>query len=345
VTGRYREETCNSAQNEVESGLHIVDKPGFIAMAVEILGSDKSINRKAELAYALLNKTCVPSATRLSVDSDSTYDSPRLGGEASPLGLLIINADDWGRDYETTARTLDCALHGTISSVSAMVFMQGSERAAAIAQERGIDAGLHLNFTTPFSASCAPTRLTEHQHRLSRYLLGQRLSHGAFHPGLAASFEYVVKAQLEEFRRLYGEEANRIDGHHHMHLCANVLFGGLLPAGTIVRRNFSFAPGEKSWGNRFYRKIVDRVLARKHPLVDLFFSLSPVGPVSRLDRIFSSARHSVVELETHPMNSEEYGFLTEGEVWRRVGDLQIAPQFAVPRVERHERMRHLPETR
>jgi hypothetical protein len=302
------------------------------------------MNRKAGRPQAVLDESSVPRATSVSVDSSLAYDSIRPDSETSPAGLLIVNADDWGRNHEATARTLECARHGTISSVSAMVFMQGSERAAGIARARGIDAGLHLNFTTPFSASCAPTRLSDHQHRLSNYLSWQRLSQCVFHPGLAASFEYVVKAQLEEFSRLYGRKAGRIDGHHHMHLCANVLFGGLLPAGTIVRRNFSFAPGEKSWGNRFYRKIVDRVLARKHPLADYFFSLLPLDPSSRLDRMFSLARHSVVELETHPINSEEYRFLAGREFRRRVEDLQIAPRYPALRVARHERPRHLPET-
>ena len=35
--------------------------------------------------------------------------------------------------------------------VSAMVFMEDSERAASIARADAIDAGLHLNFTTAFS--------------------------------------------------------------------------------------------------------------------------------------------------------------------------------------------------
>jgi predicted glycoside hydrolase/deacetylase ChbG (UPF0249 family) len=65
-------------------------------------------------------------------------------------GALIINADDWGRSRETTDRTLECWERGSISSVSAMVFMEDSVRAAALARERGIDTGLHLNFTTPF---------------------------------------------------------------------------------------------------------------------------------------------------------------------------------------------------
>jgi len=53
--------------------------------------------------------------------------------EAPQTGLLIINADDWGRDPENTGKILDCVLLGAVSSVSAMVFMEDSERAAAIA--------------------------------------------------------------------------------------------------------------------------------------------------------------------------------------------------------------------
>src|ERR1051326_6627341 len=91
-------------------------------------------------------------------------------GEASVLadggtkdaGSLVINADDWGRDLENTSRTLDCIRRGSVSSVSAMVFMEDSERAAEIAQERKVDAGLHLNFTTAFSAPGVPRKLADH---------------------------------------------------------------------------------------------------------------------------------------------------------------------------------------
>ena len=74
-------------------------------------------------------------------------------------GFLIVNADDWGRDAETTDRIFECVVPGAVSSVSAMVFMQDSERAAGIAREHGIEAGLHLNFTTPFSAPGTPAPL------------------------------------------------------------------------------------------------------------------------------------------------------------------------------------------
>jgi chitin disaccharide deacetylase len=196
-----------------------------------------------------------------------------------------------------------------------MVFMEDSERAAALALERAVNVGLHLNFTTPFSSRAATGRLTEHHGRVSGFLLRNRLSQVVYHPRLASSFEYLVAAQVEEFRRIYGAAPDRVDGHHHMHLCANVLLGELLPAGTLVRRNVSFMPGEKGWINRLYRKLVDRLLKRRHRLVDYLFSLAPVEPPDRLRRIVSLAQHAIVELETHPANPDEYRFLTSGEAF------------------------------
>jgi chitin disaccharide deacetylase len=269
-----------------------------------------------------------------SADTASALDPASMGtsvgssDRSSRAGVLIVNADDWGRDSATTDRILECVLRGAVSSASGMVFMEDSERAAALARERGVDVGLHLNFTARFSASGCSSRLAEHQQRLYHYLRPNRLAQVVFHPGLTGSFRYVVAAQLEEFRRLYGAEPDRLDGHHHMHLCANVLLAELMPAGTLVRRNFSFARGQKSWINRFYRQSVDKRLKRRYRLVDYLFSLAPVEPADRLQRIVSLARHAVVELETHPVNPEEYRFLTSGEIFQQLGDLQVAPGFA-----------------
>lgn len=246
----------------------------------------------------------------------------------SPQGCLIINADDWGRDLYTTGRILDCVLRRTVSSVSAMVFMEDSERAAGSALEQGIDAGLHLNLTTPLSAKGTPARLHEHQQRLSRYLNSHRFAQALYHPGLTGSFEYVVAAQLEEFRRIYLRPPQRIDGHHHMHLCANVVARNLLPSGTVVRRNFTFQGGEKGLCNRVYRRLVDRKLRRHHQLSDFFFALPPLDP-QRLQRIFSLARQSVVEVECHPAVPPEYRFLTESEILRLAADVPIATCYAI----------------
>jgi predicted glycoside hydrolase/deacetylase ChbG (UPF0249 family) len=190
-----------------------------------------------------------------------------------------------------------------------MVFMQDSERAAAVARESCIDVGLHLNFTTPFTAPGTSAELLGHQRRLSAYLRSSRFAQVLYHPGLARSFEYVTAAQREEFHRLYGKAPNRYDGHHHMHLCANMLAGALMPTGTVVRRNFSFRQGEKGLWNRFYRRTVDSFLVLRYRLTDYLFSLEPVNPPGRFEAIFSLARDYTVELETHPVNWEEYDFL------------------------------------
>ena len=272
----------------------------------------------------------MPLESKPTYGAGSFNDSSRQNSGVPDAGCLIINADDWGQNHETTDRIFDCAVRGNISSVSAMVFMDDSERAAGLAQESGIDAGIHLNFTTPFSAGSCPPRLLERQREVAAYLLRYPLARVIFHPGLTRSFEYVVAAQIIEFCRLYGVPPARLDGHHHQHLCANVLFGGLLPQGTIARRNFFFWPGEKSSLNRYYRKAIDHLLATHHQIVDFLFVLPPIEPAARLKRIRSLANQFTIELETHPVNPEEYRFLTRGEIRRCFGDIPIAPRFAVP---------------
>ena len=252
----------------------------------------------------------------------------------SDTGALIVNADDWGRDVATTDSILHCVKRATVSSASGMVFMQDSERSALLAREHSVDVGLHLNFTLQFSQPGCPRNLKEHQQRLSRFLRRGRFAQALFHPGLSNSFQCVVAAQIEEFQRLYGAGVRRIDGHHHMHLCANVLFGNLLPPGTIARRSFSFQSTEKSGWNRLYRKTVDYFLARRHVLTDFFFSIAPIEPIERLRRIAELSRHAVVELETHPIKSDEFQLLTSGDQFQRIFGSPIARGYQWPALTR-----------
>ncbi len=114
---------------------------------------------------------------------------------------------------------------------------------------------------------------------------------------------------VTEFRWLYGRPPGRIDGDQHIHLFTNILLDDLLPAGTKVRRNFSFNTGEKSFINRLYRKIVDHRLRRQHQITDYFFALSQHLEPSRLQRVVLAARTAKVELMTHPQVDAEYKFL------------------------------------
>ena len=244
-------------------------------------------------------------------------------------GFLIMNADDWGRDRVTTDKIVDCAAKGSVSSVSAMVFMDDSQRSADLARERGIEGGLHINFTLEFSDPKCPPELLRRQRELGRFLLWHRFTRVLYHPGLAQAFDYVTRAQYDEYERLYGHPARKVDGHHHMHLCANVLRQQLLPDGVLVRKGFSFFRGEKSALSRVYRHIQNQNLGRRHRVTDYFFSLPPLTPESRLRRIFDLAKDSVVELETHPINPDEYEYLTKGRIFQDIGTARIAPPSAM----------------
>jgi hypothetical protein len=209
-----------------------------------------------------------------------------------------------------------------------MVWMEDSERASAVARDQGIDAGLHLNFTTPFSSVTCPPRLRECQSNVAAHLRSP-WARGIFHPLLVRSFEYLVAAQCDEFHRLYGAEPTRFDGHHHMHLSANVLLGGLLPRGSVVRQHFSYEAGEKPVRNCIFRKATGILLSRRYRVADFLFLLLPLHPSARIQRIFSLARHSVVEVETHPVNAEEYRFLSAGEIFRWTGARPISAGYSV----------------
>lgn len=229
-------------------------------------------------------------------------------------GCMIVNADDWGLDINTTRMIHDCLRGGSVTAVSAMVYMADSERAAELAREDAIDAGLHLNLTADFTGAGVAAAVRDRQRLVAAYLRRHKFAAILFNPRLSSAFEYVVSAQIAEFERLYGMQPLRLDGHHHMHLCANVLGQRLLPRGTIARRNFTFARYEKHIANRAYRRAIDAILARRHRLVDCLFNLAPLNINGRLARIAATASHRVVELETHPALHDEYQFLQSGGI-------------------------------
>jgi chitin disaccharide deacetylase len=237
--------------------------------------------------------------------------------------MLIINADDWGRSVEETDAALRCYKEGRITSVSAMVFMKDSQRAADLAKENNIDVGLHLNLTEKFMARTCPTLLQRSQERIAPFLRGAKYSQLLYNPFLRKEISYSYEAQAAEFERLYGKPPSHVDGHHHMHLCGNMLWNSAIPSGTRMRRNFSFWPGEKGWLNRTYRALVDYRLARKYRLPDYFFCLSQSIQENKLGRVEALARSSKVELMTHPVVPMESDFLMGHEFRAMLQRLEI----------------------
>ena len=223
--------------------------------------------------------------------------------------MIIINADDWGSTRAETDAALSCYAKGRITSVTAMVFMEDSVRAAQLAKESGIDVGLHLNLSQQFTEKSCEETLREYHARICGFLCSSKYAGVLYNPALRKQFRAVYEAQVGEFIRLYGKQPSHIDGHHHLHLCANMMLDRIIPAGNGVRRNFSFRPEEKGFLNRTYRRLVDRRLARRYRLTDYFFSLSQSLSSGNLARIAELAKATRVEVMTHPVKAHEYRYL------------------------------------
>ena len=145
-----------------------------------------------------------------------------------------------------------------------------------------VDVGLHLNFTTPGRGRDARGRLLNSRRALagtSDHTGSPRSSSVPDSPGTSnTSCQRPVGRVPAPVR--HGPD--RFNGHHHMHLCANVLASGCSPRGSLVRRNFSFRPGERGHLNPVPPRRSWTRLARRHRLVDLFFSLPPLATPKRL---------------------------------------------------------------
>ena len=238
--------------------------------------------------------------------------------------MLIINADDWGGNEFITSRILECLERGAIDSVSAMVFMSDSERAARIAREWKIDSGLHLNFTEPFSGNRVSAHLRRSQERIRSWLKSSRIAQAIYNPFLRRDFAYVFECQYQEYVYLYQRKPSRIDGHNHMHICANMFFDNLIPKGTQVRRNITFTDDQKKSGfNKFIRKRVDSILEKRFVCTDYFFHIRQIAPEMPeanevvLEKIMELATHSDLELLVHPGQQVDFEFLTCDEfLWR-----------------------------
>jgi len=233
--------------------------------------------------------------------------------------LLIINADDLGMDAVTTDRILNCFINGRITSSTAMMFMEDTERSSELARLNNLPIGLHLNFTKPFTTKYINSRLKDYHNTLVAYFTKSKYSRIIYNPKIQYQVEYCFKSQLTEFERLYGKSPTHIDGHHHIHLCSNLIFSKIIPSGIKIRKNFSFSKKERNFINRGYRGLIDRIIKTRFLSTDFFYALnSHVNEPDILEKL-SRASNSCVEFMVHPGTYEEYTFIMDmGNMYERI---------------------------
>ena len=204
-----------------------------------------------------------------------------------------------------------------------MVFMGDSERAASLISGFDFEIGLHLNFTELFNVKNLCLDLQLHQKKIASYISRNNLTKILFNPLITDSFNKSFKAQQEEFVRLYGREPEFFNGHHHMHLCANVLVMGMIPKGARVRSTFTFNWCERNLFNILYRRMLESYVSRKFISTNSFFTAEPVHDLKRLRQIISLSDREVVEIEVHPEIIEEMNFLLSDQFEKLTGSVKL----------------------
>ncbi len=231
-------------------------------------------------------------------------------------GLLIVNADDWGITPSTTDAIASCFHAGAISSATGMVWMEDSERAAALARREQWPIGLHLNLIEPFTGAAVPARVAATQRRVVERLRDGGKAAQLYHPGWARDFERTIADQLGRFRELYGRSPTHLDGHRHMHLALNALLARALSPVARCRRPFSLSAADTTFSRRAARAVQAGLVRLRFTTTDWFFSIRALHPRlggrSGTGAVALAANQSV-EIMVHPGWEDEFAVLSSRE--------------------------------
>lgn len=139
------------------------------------------------------------------------------GARLSKLGMLIINADDFGHSPETNAAIAQAFSEGLVSSTTIMANGAGFEDACGLAAKQGLAnrVGIHLNLTegAPLSEPIKQSAIfCDSTGRLSF----KRFRHWILTPRDRRALRWELDAQIDRCRAR-GLRLTHADSHHHSH--------------------------------------------------------------------------------------------------------------------------------
>jgi predicted glycoside hydrolase/deacetylase ChbG (UPF0249 family) len=243
---------------------------------------------------------------------------------ASGTPILIVNADDFGWDPEATDRAMEAFAAARITSATALVHMEDSDRAARLALEAGLPVGLHLNLTDRFTdPSTSEGRRGRHLRACNVFSSRRlRLRRWIFDPRIRRVVDDAISDQLERFEELYGKPPTHVDGHKHVHVCPNVALASPLASIAKMRDDgWAWPTARTPMGaaRAMKRYLVSRRFLRTRVLLDIWKLRPELGSEGSGGRA-ELARRASVEVMAHPgfpherrsLMSSGWGRLIEG---------------------------------
>jgi predicted glycoside hydrolase/deacetylase ChbG (UPF0249 family) len=232
---------------------------------------------------------------------------------------LIVNADDLGYNAHHTDTTLECLTARRITSATAMVYMEDSDRASAILKHADLGIGVHLNLSEAFTDPRTPRGVRARQARLlSRFHEHgpRRLRRWLYDPLIQAEVERSIADQFQRFQELYGRPPTHVDGHQHVHLSPNVFLARAIPSGTAFRNSLNRYPVTRS-AVGIARTVRQRAISARFRSTDHLFDINDVDPrplaPGQADHWLRLADSAAVEVMAHPGFPQEFDCLMSPE--------------------------------
>lgn len=141
---------------------------------------------------------------------------------------LIINADDFGVDYDRDIGIFYCVLRGYVSSVSVIVTNNiGVIRKLLIfIMKKKVSIGLHINLTDDPLLCCKSDELysNKYTYKKGKYAFWRNSLEKTIDLNV---IDKEITTQFEKFVKCFGFIPNHIDGHNHcniFHMNVNKIF-------------------------------------------------------------------------------------------------------------------------
>ena len=228
----------------------------------------------------------------------------------------VINADDYGRDKETSKAIVKAFNLRLINRTTVMVNMDYFDEAYNDSINNGFSAfvGLHLNLTTGWP-------LTERIKHINLFCdesgrFNGKLMQNAFNRLMPLSGEAKeavyeeIEAQFRKYIAYYGNQGStyHMDSHHHVHKNLSILPICLKMVKKYNFQSIRFAKTTGSFVNCCYNKLVNKAIigATGQTYYHLFDSVKDF-----IMRGQSIGLNDYYEVECHPR--EKNGVLYDGE--------------------------------
>ena len=222
---------------------------------------------------------------------------------------LIINADDFGWDEETTENTIGLFENGMLTSATIMTDRPGTEQALAYARENRnrFSFGLHFNIIDEHPSSIGragsltypESNLFKQSNLLRKDALLLKLN------------RYDIQKELDyQLSILYdsGIEVSHVDSHGHMHKFPQII-NAMRPTLKRYRIQTVRIP-QNLYQKKNFKKVLINHLFRpffygfNH--TDFFFMLETHDDEKWFEKFLTALPHGITELGIHPGMEEEW---------------------------------------